>query len=310
MANEVYQGSYLDCINHGLYTDKELLEFMFKNHLWDTERENLSNKIPKDIEDFKVKLVELVYKSGERKAVRDLLKEAKTKLNLLINERMAYNHLGCSGTAAMAKIKYLIGVCLYRSNGQPVFTDDDFWESDDDILAAAVKHYNENHVTEEVLREIARTEPWRTTYALGLKNHRLIDVPSVDYTDEQKTLFTWSALYSNVYEHPECPEDEIINDDDSMDGWLIKQKRNSNKKHGFGIDDITDNQKIKQCGEVYVPVNSYEDAVKLEELNDGWAHMIKKQRWNKIKKEGVVNELDLPDMKQNIQMQLAQIRKG
>jgi hypothetical protein len=37
-------------------------------------------------------------------------------------------------------------------------------------------------------------------------------------------------MYDNVYESMECPPDEVIKDDDMLDGWFIQQHKDREKK--------------------------------------------------------------------------------
>ena len=61
------------------------------------------------------------------------------------------------------------------------------------------------------------------------KQASLFNRPSVELTKDQLSLSSYSTLYDNVYESHECPNEKIIDDDDCLDGWLIQQRRKSEK---------------------------------------------------------------------------------
>ena len=44
---------------------------------------------------------------------------------------------------------------------------------------------------------------------------------------DQKNILILSRMYDNVQESLDCPADDIMQDDDMLDGWFIHQK---NKK--------------------------------------------------------------------------------
>ncbi len=73
------------------------------------------------------------------------------------------------------------------------------------------------------LKLIARTDPWRSFWDINKNIFRIIG-------DNQKTLTLFSNMYENVYNHPEKPADDIIADDDALDGWFIEMKKNANKE--------------------------------------------------------------------------------
>ena len=69
-----------------------------------------------------------LFKSEERKMLRNLLRMAKEKFYELANLKTSYNHLSCSGTASMMKMRYLVGKSLTYEDGTKVWRNEDFWK--------------------------------------------------------------------------------------------------------------------------------------------------------------------------------------
>ena len=89
-----------------------------------------------------------------------------------------------------------------------------------------------------------------------------------------------------------------------MDQWFVEQgnKHSKKKKDSQGFSS---NPKISNASEVFLPTDTTEDAQKVyEDMNTSEAKNILKNRIEKIEAEGNVPEFELPDVKQNINMQI------
>jgi hypothetical protein len=308
IANEVYFDMLRESELEGLYSDEELLAFLLENGFWDEQRQKLLDCLPKEIEEFKVKLFKSTFKSNERKVVRKALAVAKEKLTEVSEARHAYDYLSCSGAAALAKARAIMGCSLCTSDGRRVFAGyDDFLQADSSLLDDAMAAYARTRLDESDYRELARNDPWRTLWNAHKVEGKLFGISPADYTEEQVCLVNWSSLYDNVYQSQDCPSDEAIADDDVLDGWMIEQRRQREQRQNQAQgEDMLGNEKIKNSQEVYLVAETVEDARKVVDLNDDFAKAVQKHRFNTLKKKGVVNELDMPDTRQRLRMEITQ----
>src|SRR5690606_30951918 len=138
-------------------------------------------------------------------------------------------------------------------------------------------------------RELARNEPWRSLWFLNdSKAYHIFNDNGRELTIDQKNILIWSKMYDNIQESPDCPSDDVVDDDDMLDGWFILQKRKREKDRAEAeLESSTKSQKIKNASEVFV-MTSQKDADRVERMNDTTASMIKKQRLETIKKQGTV----------------------
>lgn len=294
--DEVFRQSELE----GLYTDDELYSFLLEEHLWDEEKEKMFMGIPKDIEEFKVKLFQLTFKSNERAVARKALGIAKAKYLSLLGERHAYDHLSCAGAASMARSRFLISGSLHSKNDKEVIGDE--------VLEKAVQALQGLRIDEEEYRELARTEPWRSLWACRKSSTGIFGVPVVDYSDEQRAIVAWSTLYDNVFQHPECPADDVIKDDDMLDGWLIAQRREADKRKAKKEgEELIGNEKVRNSQEIFLVADNPEDARKVMDLNDPHAKAVQKLRFKHLKEKGELNEGEMPDTRQRVNMELTQL---
>lgn len=310
IAQEVYMEALRDAELDGLYTDEELLNFLYQNEIWDNVKESNLDQLQEDIEEYKVRIYQAIFRSEERNSYKQLLSIAREKLKELQTVRCSYNHLSCSGTASMMKMRYLVGKSLYYEDNTPVWENDDFWKNTDPLLEEITNMYVDSRLTETEYREIARTEPWRSTWSCRKCERDLFGIPAVDLTEEQKNLVIWSSVYDSIYEHPNCPDSEAINDDDIIDGWMIVQRKERDKhKTKVQVDDLISNPKIKNSGEVFVVAETKRDRQRIDSLNDEASKSIKRRRLEELRKKGTINEVDMPDTKMDLQMQANRMRK-
>lgn len=304
IAEEVYKETLMEGRESGLPSDDDVVLMLIEQGLWSKEKQERLDTLPKDLEELKVRMYQLGFKSLEKKEAKRVCKAVKADIAKLQSERNLFGYSSAEGAAYLAKVRYIIGMSLYYPDGTQFFSEDTYWESSGHIVDEALEIYNQCKLTEPEYRELARTDPWRTIWS-SRKIDGLFGIPSIDYTEEQRALTVWSSIYENIYSHPECPPDSILEDDDVLDGWMIIQKRKREKDTQQNkADEIVGNEKVRNSGEVFIQANTIEDAREIEKLNEGVAKINKKQRMAHLMKVGEVAEQNMPDTKLEIQMEM------
>lgn len=299
LAEDVYSKVYEKSLKRGLFTDLSLLDWMRTQSLWTDEQEDILQGIEKDIDSLKVGLFETGLILSKSKIIKDTIKSAKVKYKEYYVNKHRFDHLTASYNAGMAKLAFLIKNSITTLEGKEIRVQN---------LLKIINHISDSKIRDEDFRELARTEPWNSIFSISNKP---FNTPAIDMTDEQKSLLCWSMLYSNIKKHPECPSDIILADDDATDGWLITQRNKYDKDiKKRKISDILSNEKIRNAEEVFVMVDNPEDAKIVEDLNDPLGIMRKKQREAVLSEKGEVNEVDMPDTKQRINMEINKMRSG
>lgn len=302
-AEEVFEDTFNSALEDGLLSPFELLEFLLERGFWDEEKNKLIEQVPLDIQDSQVKLFENIFRSDIQGAIRKILESQRAKFAQLWAERHAFDHLGAEGLAKITRAKFL----LYCELNGP-HADYHSFAASDSSLDTLYQLYSNSRLSESVLRSLARTEPWRSIWnCKKAEGGRIFDRSPTCYTDEQRSLVNWSLLYDNVYEHPECPSDEVIADDDVLDGWLIIQKRKRAGGSSQNADSLIKNEKIRNSDEVFIIADSQKDADRIHKMNSGEANRVRRSRLNAVKKHGSVDETKLPDVKQKIRQQATQM---
>jgi hypothetical protein len=284
-ACEVYDEALLHARDGGLPSPDEQLAWMLDAGLWDADREAALARVPRDIDDFKVNLYKATFRSTVRDALRKTLATARARLAALSAQRHAYAHLTDEGAASAARARYVLGRSLHSATGRPLFEDDDeFWGGDSGLLDEVALALAADRPTDADFREACRTDPWRTVWNAAKQAGSLFGTPSCDWTDEQKALAAWSSLYDGAYQHPECPPDAVLEDDDLMDGWMLCQRR---KRAGGGDAGPELGGK---GGEIFVPADTADDARRVYDLNDEKARQGVRKRFAALDKKGALEE--------------------
>jgi hypothetical protein len=315
IAEEIYAETLMRAELEGCYTQEQYISILKEKDIWNDTKEDKLQGFAKQIENLKFTLYNSVFKSRQRDAARKALKiirEEQIQLNIQLYE---YEYLTAIGVASMAKARYIITSSLYRLDGTKLFNENEPWSVPNNLIEAVALIINKNKLTEAQIREISRTDPWRTIWMGKKAESSVFGVPAVDLTEEQRLLSIWSGVYDNVYEHPESPSEEVINEDDMLDGWMIHQKRKrESEKAGQDGDSLIQNEKIRNADEILIPVDTAEDARKVNALNDAHASMVKRKREALIKNKGSIDETHMPDsqlkIRQEMNRQFMQHAKG
>lgn len=298
IANELYYQVYNDCLYEGLYHQEDMLSLLIENGVWDNKKEERLNGIKKDIEEIKCKLYEVTLSDKDNLLVRNRLSKAKQEVVDLEFNKHCYDHITVEGVAILARQRFIIGCSIVKDNGQPFIDNTKLWESSTNIVEKVMEFAAHNRITEGEYREIARTDPWLKTWSTCKSPAEIFGNKVIELSDEQKTLLAWSLLYDNILEHPEHPHEDVLHDDDRLDGWMILQKRKREQEDFKSqVARKTSNQKIANADEVYVMAEKKEDIQKIDNLNEGISKIMKSKRMGALKKHGQLHEIEMPDTK-------------
>lgn len=298
-ASICFQEKFEDNIYQDWLSEKQVFNILVSLKLIPSDVDNSIKTLNESLEELKVELLKSLFNEKKKLKTKETIKFVKSKIEKLVNAKHSLDHLTCKGYASMLKMQYLISMSLYNEAGERVYKHEDFDNVDFGLIQSATQCMNQNRVELEVLREIVRTEPWHSYWASNRED--IFGKPAVHMSEEQKTLLLYSRMYDSIHQHPECPADEVLEDDDALDGWMIENRRNAEReKKRAQIDKMLG--KNKDAQEVYLPASSEKDINKIHDLNTPEAKAVKKSRQNAIEKHGKINEENLPDVRLSQQM--------
>jgi hypothetical protein len=117
-------------------------------------------------------------------------------------------------------------------------------------------------------------------------------------------------MYERIQEHPEAPTEEIINDDDALDGWMIeKQRENKREKKEKGVDTMM-NDKIKNSKEIFLMAgNDQQQKEDILDLNSIAGKKKIQNRFDALAYKDSVQESELPDVQGELTQQLRELNR-
>lgn len=300
-AEKIYNKTMYENRFGDFLTDRQVLILLTKNDLCSPQIDRNLKEIETRVEDIKIDIYESMvsFRADHIEKHRDLLKKVRAKQTSMINNRHMFDHLTLKGFAEMAKRQFLIYSTLCYPNDELVWKNID--DIDIDTLEKVVVAANESIISPGEIRQVARNDPWRSYWNINKGNP--FDKPPIMLSEEQRVLILFTKMYDSAYEHPECPPDNIIEDDDAFDGWMSFEKRKREKEVTSQNLDKRIQGKMGNADEVFIPVGSIDEAKKINRLNDISARMKKRSREKVIKAKGTVADAQFPDRKLQIQMQ-------
>ena len=285
--------------------DRDKDNILLSNQIWSQTQETELEAFLKKLEDMKI---ELYLKFGDpimKQKIKQSLGSGKKEVHKMHAKKMSMDHMTLESYAHNLKNEQIIINTVFHMDGTPVFTEKDVGA---DLLESFIGAIAENSIDMDMLRVVARSDIWRSYWDAAKSN--IFPPPAYDWTDEQRLLINISKMYDSVREHPECPEEGVIDDDDALDGWILFNKRRADKdrKKNKVMDAI--GGKYKNANEIFVVTHSAEESQEIFAMNDasGMAQIRSMSKAANSSTEGV-NWAELPHVKAELNGQIQQNNK-
>jgi len=292
-----------EALSMDLMSDAELFSFLEENKFWSKEQEEHLKKLNNELDKLKIEYFESFFYKNKKKTVKAKLDKLKETINALYSDKHQYDHLSINYYIKINKAKFIYALGLYYNNKKVFKSVDQIANSSrakliDELFLNAIN----SKLPETQYREIARTDPWRSLWSCKEATSSIFGTALCDYTEEQKQLILCSTMYDTVYKHSECPSDEVIADDDALDGWMLHQrKKNASDKNKSLIEKAIPNEKIRNSEEVMVVIGNNHDTVadltieQIDDFNDADGKRIKAERFRHLMQKGSIQEQYMPD---------------
>ncbi len=184
-------------------------------YYWTSEMDSQIEALGKNIEDIKIHL----YKNADAhkqkiETIRRDLKSSQRKYNELYERKYTFDDRTIEYVASKIYARKLYGQTVYDINKKHVTG------LPNEILDNIAKIVDYHRIRASQIREISHTSPW-TSYYNTIKNPFTIE----QVTSDSLSLMQFTRWYEWVRQHQDCPSDEVINDNDMIDGWYILKER-------------------------------------------------------------------------------------
>lgn len=292
---EVYKEAYDQAYVDGIMDEDENYHFMIDHDLWSTEDEEKIKGLQKDIERLKVEIYNARNNEKLKYQIRLYIRAGEKQLNELNYKKNLYYGNTCEGIATSEKTSFIVKNTTYYK--------DQLFDFNELSLSYIIDEYHHSFLTEKQCRDLARNEPWKSLWIIREKAQAKLfnNPPNTDLTFNQKNIVVWSQMYDNIQESLDCPPNDVINDDDMLDGWFIIQgKKRDKERADKEFEESVKSDKIKNSGEIFVMASTERDVERVDNMNNLHGQMIKKQRSALIKSKGTVEQQQFADEKLRI----------
>jgi muconolactone delta-isomerase len=297
---QIYKSAYDKAYSEEIMTEDDMDQWMLENELWTIHDNKKEESLKNDLERLKVEIYNNRDNTMMVNSIRKYLRAGELQLSTHLNKKYMYYQNTCEGIASTERLSWIIKNTTHFN--------DKIYNFDEISLQYVVDEWQSHFLSDTKCRELARNDPWKSLWIVRDKGNISLfsNPPNTELTHNQKSLLIWSQMYDNIQESMDCPNKDVIEDDDMLDGWFIVQhKKREKERNEREFENETKNEKIKNASEVYVVSNSQQQTDKINSLNNTQANIIKAQRLAAIKKFNSIEEQNLPDQRQNIQMQAA-----
>ena len=297
---DIYKETYDDAYFKGIYIKEELKEILFYNDMWSPDDDNKAKEAEESLERLKVSAYENYYKPSELKGIKINIRLTESQYSKYKSKIHALDHISCEGVASFARSIWIISKTIKDKQNNKI-------SSERLPLTKILEYYNSKAIGASDIRYIARNDPFRSMWSCGKKQSSVFNKPSTELTKDQLSLCQFSSMYDNVYESHESPDEEVINDDDCLDGWFIVQKREYDKsKNKRQMEKLLGNSKIANSDEVFIMAKDVHTAKKVNDMNSSIGKSIINTRNEQIKQSGSLNFTELVDIRQDLVTQAHQ----
>ena len=291
-SSALYTEVYEQARNDGVPTFDETLDILIECGAWTEHEQERYDSLVSEIKNMKIDLFNNYIRITTRNEIRKQIRRLEQEYNDIMSLRYSLLNYSCEGIAEQAKMELLVCNSAFDEQGRK-FAGQVFPTS-------LVNAFNKELLQERQIRELAHTEPWCDIWRIRKSSGRIFRKwKNRDMSFEQYRIISWSTFYDSIYKSPECPPDEVIHDDDAIDGWAAKQmkERESDVKKKFGESLISDNPKIAGADEVFIVAKSQEEAQQIYAMNDGVGRAIQKRRMAQLARRGSMKYDEFEDVK-------------
>lgn len=287
-------------------------KILMQKSLWSIGDNTKLTNLNKTLEDLKISIYRNSFRQDQVKKIRRSIQDVQKQIYELHERKMVLNTYTQEEFAQFIKIGFILLKTLYRSSNVSPIKNELLFENDETadyfLLHKIIVQIHKQLLSISIYRELARTEPWLSYWHIGKPNPFSCSISELN--DEQKTIIMYSRLYDNIEQNEDRPSENIIDDDDMLDGWIILQKRENKKARASKQIEKQTGKINSNAKEVFLPAHNILEAREINNLNDYDTKIVKKQRENIINTKGKVRDIDFLDRKLEIRRQNMERIKG
>jgi hypothetical protein len=307
-ADFLYEQTYEENVfNDNFFSESYVKLILMKIESIPIDYDARYSKLEKQLEAIKIDLYKKFSNKSYRVKAKKEIDLIKNTMNKMYNSRHSLDYLLLDNFCNKIKNEFILSHTIYDDTNKLVFDYNNNLEfvSFNNMVQFIAYH---NTITIDTIKKIARSNYWKNYWSAS-KN--VLSNSACEWSDEQKALINISNMYDRINEHSECPDEEVIDDDDALDGWMLWQKKKSlQEKKIKGVDELL-GSKGKNSSEVFLLANSNNEEIQeISELNDSESLQAYRSRINKtMSSDRAINEYEFADVQNKLRKELKERSK-
>jgi hypothetical protein len=286
--NKIIEDLKFDDSQDWLDEDKRMF-ILSINKIWHNDLQKELDVLLLDMGVLKTELFKNFNLIDTRKLIKEKIKETESRISILHNKRYTYFDHTKQSYANVLKNHYIIKNTVYLK-------DKLFFKTHKEQHLYYLQRLS-NLITElniQDIRSITHDDSWKSLWESAKTS--VFDKPIKDCNIEQRMVIGASMMLDNIRQHPECPSEEILQDSDALDGWVLFQNDKFEKQQKQKA--VENNIKDKNAGEIFVMAKSAAEIKSVMELNDPLTQtQIRKTIEHAENTKGETKWQDIPGMK-------------
>lgn len=308
MGDLLYQQFYDSNLYSGYILEEDKDIFLISNQLINPSYKDILKQLEKQLENTKIDLYKNYIDLKKRKQNKLKIKAINSSIEKILTEQHSIDFLILENAASNVRNEYMISSCLFNFDTQDrVFNYPDI----DYVFFNNIVHdISQRSISMSKFKEIARHSYWKNMYSHNKDN--MFPFSASEYSEEQIAIINISEMYSKIYEHPNCPNDNIIEDDDALDGWMLfEQRENKKQKEQKGVSNMM-SDKIKNSKEVFLMSNNDKEQTEaIFDLNSQEGLKSIQHRAEKVKSvDQPIKDSELSDVRQEIREKIRELNNN
>ena len=303
----IYSTEYQRAIIVGLPSEQEMLKDLIAIERWNPQTDVEIEGLTKDIHTIRRGLLDFLFNTTKLEKARSLLRRAEKALIERLNQKHNLLQNSAKAHAEICQQRYLIGRITETEDGElfwPNIKDFDNCEDNGLITQLCEVFFQKSRISIKLIRELARSQQWRQYWEIAKNTNDLFNNSVSSWSQNQRELAYWSTIYDSVYSAYERPAKDIIEDDDLLDSWFIRQGEKIEGK----IQTTMAPQSNKPGRNEEFVMTDQEGAKRVYNMNDPGSRVKIKARQKLLNQQGSIQEQNMPDSKREMRQQLTEMQ--
>lgn len=309
----IYAQALYKATNIGILTEAETLASLVEFGQWNEKKEQEIEGIRQDIHNIRRGLLDFLFQKDKLEKARKLLRSAEVALTKRLITRQELVKTSAETQALLEQQRYLISKVTETEDGSLYWSSSKIFgeETDTELIQRLCQVFFENNIPTSTIRQIARSGMWRAMWGAAKQFSQLFGKDLSEWSDVQKELVHWSIAYDNVYEAYERPSEDVIEDDDLLDSWFIRQhdQLEARTNKAAGENQIKGKSSRKGGRNEQFIMADKDGAKKIYDMNDPMSRVKIRARQKVLQQKGAVQEQHMPDSQREMKQQLVEMQR-